>query len=280
MRQTQDDPKRPHLLLTRLCPPTPGRRKGRHLATTLVIGDIHIPQHDQVSVDLVLRWVRDHQPDEIILNGDVLDCYEISRFKQPGSPGPGLAEEIRQGRAFLAELRGAAGPRCRIQWIEGNHCFRFRSYIANEAPTLAGLDHNVTLPGQLHFEEHGIEFIEATGERWFSTYVEAAPGILVGHFSKTSINAGYAAKGLLDKHGVSLITGHGHAMGTSHRTHYAGPIFGYEGGCLCDLAPPYCEPGHWAHGFHLIHQRDGQRPVIERVVIDNHAFCYGGKWYA
>jgi predicted phosphodiesterase len=245
----------------------------------MVMGDIHIPQHDPVAVNIALEWLADHPVDTVILNGDIIDCYEISRFAQPGSPGPGLAEEVRQGRDFLARVRAAAGKKARIIYIEGNHDFRFKAYIANVAPSVAGLEHNVTIEDQLHFAEHGVEYIPSKGERWFSTYIEAAPNVLVGHFDKISINAGYAAKGLLDKYGASIITGHGHCMGVSHRRHHQGNIFGYEGGCLCDLNPPYCEPSHWAQGFIVIHDLEGIAPQIERVLIQDHCFVYGGVRY-
>lgn len=248
--------------------------------TTLVIGDVHIPAHDQKAVDLVLEWIEDQPVDRVILNGDIIDAYEISRWLQPGSRGVGLAEEIRMGREFLGSIRRALGPKGEILWIEGNHCFRFKSYIMNQAPSIAELEHNVTIQDQLQFDLHGVEFVECRGSKWFSTYIEAAPGVLVGHFNKTSINAGYAVKGLLDKYGASIITGHGHCMGTSHRTHHDGPIFGYEGGCLCDLSPTYCEPSHWAQGFIVIREIPGApKPTIERVVIDAHSFSYGGVFY-
>ncbi len=246
---------------------------------TLVIGDVHIPWHDRRAVDLVLEWLADNPIDHVILNGDIIDCYEISRWVQPGSPGPGLAVEVEQGREFLERVRAALGPKGKITWVEGNHCFRFRSYIMNQAPGIAGLDHNVTMHDQLKFEKYGVEFVQGRGSKWFSTYVMAAPGVAVGHFAKTSINAGYAVKGLLDRHGTSIVTGHGHCMGTSHRTHIGGPIWGYEGGCLCDLEPPYCEPAHWAQGFIVIHELEGLRPQIERVVIEEYAFAYGGVIY-
>lgn len=250
------------------------------MRTTAVIGDVHIPAHDPEAVDLVLEWLTDHPVDRVILNGDIIDAYEISRWIQPGNRGPGLAHEIEEGRAFLASIREAIGPKAEITWIEGNHCYRFKSYIANEAPAIAGLNHNVTLEAQLGFDEFGVDFVECPGSRWFSVYVEAAPGVLVGHFNKTSINAGYAVKGLLDKYGASVITGHGHCMGTSHRTHHDGPIWGYEGGCLCDLNPTYCEPSHWAQGFHVIREIPGVgKPQIERIVIEDHGFIYGGVFY-
>jgi predicted phosphodiesterase len=246
---------------------------------TMVMGDVHLPQHDPKSVDIAIEWLNDHPVDTVILNGDIIDCYEISRFAQPGSPGPGLAEELRQGRKFLGRVRAAAGRNAEIVFIEGNHEFRFRSYLANVAPAIVGLDHNITIEDQLHFEKYGITYVPSKGERWFSTYIEAAPNVLVGHFNKISINAGYAVKGLLDKYGASIITGHGHCMGVSHRRHHKGNIHGYEGGCLCDLNPPYCEPSHWAQGFIVIHELEGIAPQIERVLIQDHSFVYGGIRY-
>ena len=253
--------------------------EARAETSTLVFGDVHIPNHDPKAVELLLRWAGDFKPDRIIINGDLLDCYPISRWAQPGIPGPGLAAEIAQGRGFLESLRGAA-PRAAITYIEGNHEFRFRAYLANEAPQIIGLEHNVTVPDQLHFAEHCIEYVPCPGHRWFSTHVEACPGVMVGHFAKTSVHAAYAAKGLVERYGTTLITGHNHSAGMHHRTLAGGPVWAYEGGCLCELQPPYMEPSNWAHAFHVVHYRADERPIIEPVIIEGHRFYYGGRRFA
>ena len=256
----------------------------RHRASSgerklVVAGDVHFPNHDPRAVNLFLRWVQQHKPTEIILNGDILDCYKISRWAQPGSPGPGMRAEVEFGCTFLGDLRSVA-PRARIQYIEGNHEFRLRGFLNNQAAEVADLDHHLTIPLQLKFAEHKIKYVLCHGAKWFSTYIQPFDDLLVGHFAKTSCQSAYAAKALVDRYGESLVTGHGHTMGLHTRTMNGREVTGVEGGCLCDLHPPYCEPHHWRQGFVVAHNRPGERTHLERIEIINHAFYYGGLRYS
>jgi len=261
------------------CSPTCARRftaEAKREKLAIIGGDVHFPNHDPRAVDLFLRFIQRLKPDEVIVNGDGLDCYTISRWLQPGSIGPGMRAEVDLGQEFAQNIRQAA-PKARCRWLEGNHEFRLRQFLNNEAAAVKDLDHGLTIPDQLEFDELGFEYVETPGSKWFSTYVELFPDLLVGHFNKTSINSAYAVKGLVERYGTSIITGHGHCMGVHHRKMPGREVTGLEGGCLCDLNPPYCEPHHWRQGFILAHHRPGEPTVFERVEIFNGAAYYGGK---
>ena len=244
--------------------------------TALVVGDAHVPFHDQKATDLVLQWIGDHKPDTIYFSGDLLDCYSISRFAQPGSDFGGFRVEVEACVSWLESFRDVS-PHSKMVFVCGNHEFRLRSLLANDASMLKNVK-GLTIPEQLDLKRLKIEYVECPGERWFSTYVWAFPDMLVGHFSKISKHAAYSAKLLVDEHGVSLVTGHNHSMGTHHRTLASGDVWGYEGGCLCDLHPTYCEPHNWTHGFVVLNHRDG-KTYPEPVRITDHRFYYGGKLY-
>jgi predicted phosphodiesterase len=244
--------------------------------TALVIGDAHIPYHDDKATDLILQWVQDHKPDAIYFNGDIIDCYHISRFAQPGVWDGGFKVEIERTQQWLSDFR-TESPRSRMVYIEGNHEFRLRSMMNNDASALQGCK-GMTIPEQLELDKLNIEYVCSPGDKWFSTYVWAFPDMLVGHFAKTSQHSAYAVKGLVEMYGVSLVTGHNHSGGMHHRTFATGDLAGYEGGCLCDLQPTYCEPHNWTHGFVVLNHRDG-RTYPEPVRITDHRFYYGGKLY-
>jgi len=244
--------------------------------TSLVIGDAHVPFHDQVATDLVLQWIKDYKPSTIYFNGDIIDCYHISRFAQPGQWDGGFKVEVAKTREWLESFR-AVSPHSKMVFIEGNHEFRLRSLMDNDSSCLKGCE-GMTVTEQLHLDDLKIEYIHSPGDKWFSTYVWAFPDILVGHFAKTSQHSAYAVKGLVEMYGMSLVTGHNHSMGMHHRTFAAGDIAGYEGACLCDLNPTYCEPHNWTHGFIVLNHRDG-RTYPEPVRITDHRFYYGGKLY-
>ena len=244
--------------------------------TALVIGHAHVPYHDEKATDLILQWIQDHKPDTIYFNGDIIDCYAISRFSQPGQWDGGFKVEVAMTRQWLSDFR-TESPRSRMVFIEGNHEFRLRALMNNDASCLKGCE-GMTIPEQLHLDELNIEYVHSPGEKWFSTYVWAFPDMLVGHFAKTSQHSAYAVKGLVEMYGVSLVTGHNHSGGMHHRTFATGDLAGYEGCCLCDLHPTYCEPHNWTHGFVVLNHRDG-RTYTEPVRITDHRFFYGGKLY-
>jgi predicted phosphodiesterase len=246
----------------------------------VVLGDIHLPHEDPKAVAVALDLVRSIKPDSVILNGDVLDCYEVSKFYQPGVGGHtgGFHGEMEMGRAFLESLRRALPRSKRVTYIEGNHEFRLRNYLANQAPALRGVN-GLSIPEQLDLADLGVEYVPTPGERWFSTYVEVRDDFLVGHFNKTSKHAAYVAKGLVDDYGVSLVTGHNHSAGRHERLHHRGLVIGQEGGCLCKLDPPYMKPLNWRQGVTVVHLETGETPHIEFVPIENGRLWYGGRLY-
>ena len=244
--------------------------------TALVIGDAHVPFHDQKATDLVLQWIREYKPDTIYFNGDIIDCYTISRFAQPGLSVGGFNVEIEASVAWLEAFREVS-PRSRMVFIEGNHEFRLRALLNNESAVLKGV-RGLTIPEQLNLDRLAIEYVSSPGDKWFSTYVRAFPDILVGHFARTNKHSAYTVKNLIDTYGISLVTGHNHSAGLHHRTFVDGDIIGIEGACLCDLKPVYCEPHNWTHGFTVLNHRDNVT-YAESVRMTDHRFYYGGKLY-
>ena len=68
-------------------------------------------------------------------------------------------------------------------------------------------------------------------------------------------------------------------MGLHHRSMSGREVTAVEGGCLCDLNPPYMEPSNWRQGWVVAHKQPGEQVRLERVEVIDHAFYYGGKLY-
>lgn len=50
----------------------------------LVMSDIHIPYHNITALTVALNYAKNEKPDAILLNGDALDFFGLSRFcKEP-----------------------------------------------------------------------------------------------------------------------------------------------------------------------------------------------------
>ena len=102
-----------------------------------VLADIHIPYHDNVALETALSYLDEFKPNTIVLLGDMLDFYKVSRFtKKIGRHSVG--SELGQGRMFLQNLRYRF-PGAKIIYLEGNHENRLERYILENAAEIADL---------------------------------------------------------------------------------------------------------------------------------------------
>lgn len=246
--------------------------------SALVIGDYHIPFHDERAIELTLKIGDQLKPDYIIINGDGGDFWEISRWeKSPHLRGrAALPEEIRVHRKFLTDLRKRF-PFAKIKYIGGNHDHRMHSYIVQNATALYGLE-GLSLPEQLHFAENGIEWIY--NHRKEASWMWGK--LLIGHFDKVSKHSAYTAKALIEDKGISCMQNHTHRGGVFFKRTYDRTLVGYENFCLCDINPPYLDRPNWQQGFSVIFKDKetdlfhvDQYPIIN---IDNsYRTMYKGK---
>jgi hypothetical protein len=85
--------------------------------TTLILADVHIPYHDVDSLECALNHV--DNPTNIVLNGDCVDFFAVSRWdKDPDARD--LAGELQASRQFLMHLRERF-PESNIYFKIGNH---------------------------------------------------------------------------------------------------------------------------------------------------------------
>jgi len=239
----------------------------RQYERALVIGDLHIPFEDQRAVELAIGVADAFRPDIVFLNGDILDCWLISRFtKNPALERENnLHAEFARGRALFSNLRKRF-PLAQIKWIFGNHEYRWARYIADNARELHGLK-GMTLAEQLDCAAHGVEVIDSGNKE--NSYLWGK--LLIGHFDRISKHSAYTAKLLLDDKSISLIQNHTHRGGSSFRRLYDRDIVGYENFCLCDRSPNYVDRPNWNLGFSLVYKdRDSdffsvdQHPILAR----------------
>lgn len=95
------------------------------MLTAVLYGDTHIPFHDQRSLDVVAQVIRIARPNVIAHQGDLLDCYHLSRFDKNPKRIHRLQDEIDAARQHLAAFRLLA-PEARFIYLSGNHEDRLR----------------------------------------------------------------------------------------------------------------------------------------------------------
>lgn len=270
--------------------------------TCVVGGDLHIPFHDRRTVDLFLEFCECLQPSRIILNGDVMDCYTISKFpkdlrsrihpteleaimrcptdKETGDKilKSALQREVQLMHDFLRDLRGVCKSAA-IDWVYGNHENRLLKLTRRDAPALAGVsraneDETVLSFGFLcRVDELGVEIhYSETDES--STYWH---GVAVGHFKKLSVHAGYAGRILSERKRCPVVQAHTHRIGFCPVTTGDNRFeFGVEGGCLCLIGQEYVHEPNWQQGWTVLHW-DGERVIPQPVPVVNGVYYWGNE---
>lgn len=227
------------------------------------LSDIHIPFQDQEVVASALRLVRKLKPHRVVINGDVADFFQLSRFNTAQKRLDSLQEEIDEANAFRKAVRKAA-PNAVIDETEGNHDNRITSYVFNNARALASL---TALEPETLFKYKDLEINWHPGAGFL-----LRPDFLVKHGTMVRQEAGATAKAEFTHAGISGISGHTHRLGKYIKAGYVQREWS-EQGCLCRLDPDYIvgRP-NWVQGvavgefststgnFHLelVEARDGK----------------------
>lgn len=244
----------------------------------VVAGDFHYPFQDDKAVDVFLKFVKQEQPNCIIINGDLADFWEISKYDRVPRTGVRFDEELKMVHEFFARLRKAC-PAAKIDLIEGNHEFRFKSYLIRKAPELYGLG-RLTLEDLFECHQYHVRYHPLKeGQSRFGDNAIKVGKLYVGHWNKVSKHAGYTVKNLIDDKGVSLTQGHTHRVGQHTRRLFDGSIVGgWEIGCLCDLNPSYMSMPNWQHGFAVVYlKRETGRFHVYPILMIDYEFIWNGK---
>lgn len=233
-------------------------------ATVYVASDIHFPYQDDKAIGAFLSAVKEGKPDIIVLNGDLLDFYKLSRFsKDPSGKNP--EEEIEMCKNFLQKLRDTAGRNPRIYYTIGNHESRLRKYILDNAPMVASLMDNVFR--LLKLEDYDI--VGCGSLTINDTFV-------FEHGTRLGNKSGLAAIKELEAHYMSGATGHVHRLAKFSTLKSGKRFIWLETGCLCDLNPEYMLNADWEQGFGIVKFRDGKFFDAQVISIkDGEVIKYG-----
>ena len=70
------------------------------MQTWVVMNDLQMPFHDKQVVELVVSFVERLKPYGVVLNGDVVDCYQLSDFNKD----PMERDDLRKGQDLSQKL--------------------------------------------------------------------------------------------------------------------------------------------------------------------------------
>jgi len=209
-----------------------------------VLSDIHLPYHDKRTIEAAVREAERRNVAGVILNGDTLDFYQISRFSRDPSK-PRVKNEIEKGRQLLAWLRSKF-PRARLVFKEGNHDERLKNFLSERAPELFDLD-DLHLPNLLRAADVGVEWV---GDR----RVMQLGKLPVIHGHEYQGGGGVMpARWLFIRAWSSALCGHFHQPSHFPVTSLDGREMGvWSTGCACFLNPYYRRKNPWRHGYAMI----------------------------
>ena len=96
----------------------------------MVISDTHIPFHDQPAVVEAIETGKKNKVDTLIIAGDTVDCYSLSRFSKFQTIS--IREEYIEARKFFDYVSRSFN---KVIVLSGNHELRERKYFSSRLTT-------------------------------------------------------------------------------------------------------------------------------------------------
>lgn len=233
----------------------------------VTISDLHVPFHNMDFIKLFIEFLKDFQPDKIVLNGDIVDFYDLSHFdKNPKRVGV-LQKELDVVNGILMLMRLAC-PSSEIIYVEGNHEDRLRKFLWKN-PSISSL-RDLKLERLLRFYDIGnIKLVEDFNVR----------GMRFTHGGVVRKYSSYSAKAEYDRHLQNGASGHTHRLGLYNKTIEGKTYEWVETGCGSLLRPEYIKGcPDWQNGF-LITHIVGDKIYNQLVKSIDNSFLAIGKLY-
>lgn len=248
----------------------------------IFLSDLQIPDQNDRAIEIVLKFLKDYQPDYIHLVGDIVSFDKVSAYTPDPRNHMSLEGEIELTKKFLDRLAyhaKKANPDVIIQWFSGNHEYRLIKYLFKNASSLANLrddeddDFVISIPHIFELKRKGIKHIDYNQEY-------ALHGLCIEHGDTVRQKSGYTAHAMLMKRQRSGISGHTHRLAHIMETHSGKESFWIENGCLCNLKfrSAYTHYADWQVGFSIASYEKGKWYPQIIPIIDNE-FMVNGKVY-
>ena len=170
-----------------------------------------------------VRFCKELKPKIVVMNGDVLDGATVSRHPPLNwEERPSLINEIEASKERLAEIEAVIPRTAKMAWCLGNHDARFEMKLAATVPEYAKI--------------HGFHLKDHFGPRWIPGWaVWVNNSVVVKHRWKGGVHGVYNN---VVGAGLTMVTGHDHALRASPYTDYTGTRWGVSTGCLAEPDGP------------------------------------------
>jgi predicted phosphodiesterase len=227
-----------------------------------ILSDIHLPYYDKKALVASVNSIKNFDASTVILNGDIIDCYQLSNFdKDPRNRS--FKYELDMLKNFFEDLRKAF-PKARIIYKIGNHEERYERIILQRIPQLIDLD-LVNFENVVKAREFGIEVVK--NKRVIKI---GKLNVIHGHEIRAGIISPVnIARGFFLKTKASTLGGHHHRTSEHIEHDLNGDFIGcFSTGCLCGLTPSYMPINSFNHGFALV-ENFGEEFHVRNLKIIN-----------
>jgi len=224
-----------------------------------IMSDIHVPFHSMSALTCAIKYLRDESIDCLILNGDIMDFYAISRHEKEKDLRD-FAKEIEMGRNFLQKIRDLF-PLIPIYYKMGNHENRWQRYLNEQAEEFSAL-HEMQFEPFFRLDKLGLTYVPD----WQGIEVG---NLLVAHGHELMAGGMNPSQTTFNKTFCNTLIGHVHrTTNTIKKTGFKEFIHTHSTGCLTQLSPKYYPFAQHNHGFALVHIENGKTKVDNMVIKD------------
>lgn len=224
-----------------------------------IMSDIHVPFHSMSALTCAIKHLRDESIDCLILNGDIMDFYAISRHEKEKDLRD-FAKEIEMGRNFLQKIRDLF-PLIPIYYKMGNHENRWQRYLNEQAEEFSAL-HEMQFEPFFRLDKLGLTYVPD----WQGIEVG---NLLVAHGHELMAGGMNPSQTTFNKTFCNTLIGHVHrTTNTIKKTGFKEFIHTHSTGCLTQLSPKYYPFAQHNHGFALVHIENGKTKVDNIVIKD------------
>lgn len=249
----------------------------------VIASDVHCPFADPVCVDIVAEFLADTKPDGLIIAGDFLDFYELSRFNS-GSvrdlAGKRVVDTFSDGNRVLDLWQRAAGDQCRDNhYIDGNHEDRVGAWLSRGDNGVWEGDESVDIAARLGLRRRGFKY-HHTGDNPDSVCGVRLGKVIITH---GDLCGQFHAKAMVLKHGHSVVYGHTHVPQLHAISSWDGPRAGIG---LGHLADPTAEAlryrkgiKQWIQGFMVLYVWPDGIFTFQHLHIVDGRMAFGQRVY-
>lgn len=209
-----------------------------------ILSDVHLPYHNIDSLTSAITYMKKEKVDALLLNGDTIDCYALSRFSKDPKKRD-FKYELDTLKAFMQVIEKEL--KCKVFFKVGNHEARYEKFLCEKAHELKGVE-EFEFENIIKARANGIDMIASNRYMKLNSLNGIHGHEYFGIASPVNI-----ARGLYTKGKVSAFQGHNHATSEHSETDMNGKITTtWSIGCLCELNPAYMPLNKWNHGFAVV----------------------------